>query len=352
MHDMDALITNEKQLIGEIDKLREQFPHTQDLYREVCILLFFRYGTTPTANKLYQLVRKGSMSAPAEALSKFWTDLREKSRVRIERPDLPEVLINATGELAAVLWATAQEQATQSLNTYREEADTKVAAFQKSTATAMAERDGALQTLQSNQEKAAAYLAKISELEQKLAAERATRNAFEEQLTQAKIELSNAQKRFDDSRKEFASQLDSLRQTAQQAEERFLAAEKRALLEIDRERQTNARAHKELENCRDQAQRLVERKRTEMDALRSQIGDLRQQLGSLESKFQNANEAKNEALHELKAISLRANELANHSVTLNAELHAWRARAETAENTIKNQPEKHPLKRRSKRNET
>ncbi|GAB3552032.1 hypothetical protein GCM10027343_37040 [Noviherbaspirillum agri] len=53
------------------------------------MLLFFRYGITPTTNKLYQLVRKGSMSAPAEALNKFWEDLRDKSRVRIEHRDLP-----------------------------------------------------------------------------------------------------------------------------------------------------------------------------------------------------------------------------------------------------------------------
>ncbi|MFD2272575.1 DNA-binding protein [Undibacterium arcticum] len=61
-----------KQLIADIDRLREQFPQTQDLYREVCVAMFFRYGMTPTANKLYQLVRKGSMSAPAEALNRFW----------------------------------------------------------------------------------------------------------------------------------------------------------------------------------------------------------------------------------------------------------------------------------------
>lgn len=61
------------------------FPDTQALYREVCVLLFFRHGITPTANKLYQLVRKGSMSAPTEALRTFWADLREKSRVRIRK---------------------------------------------------------------------------------------------------------------------------------------------------------------------------------------------------------------------------------------------------------------------------
>ena len=83
---------SDHQLAVEIERLRVDFTDTQDLYREVCVLLFFRYGVTPTANKLYQLVHKGSMSAPAEALRTFWEDLRKKSRVRIEHPDLPEAL--------------------------------------------------------------------------------------------------------------------------------------------------------------------------------------------------------------------------------------------------------------------
>ena len=44
------------EIAAEIDRLRGEFPKTQDLYREVCVLLFFRYGITPTTNRLYQLV--------------------------------------------------------------------------------------------------------------------------------------------------------------------------------------------------------------------------------------------------------------------------------------------------------
>ena len=107
---MDTDHTVEQQIQAEIERIRGQFPQTQDLYREVCVLLFFRFGITPTANKLYQFVRKGSMSAPAEALTKFWQDLREKSRVRIEHPDLPDDLRVAAGELTATLWGKAQAQ--------------------------------------------------------------------------------------------------------------------------------------------------------------------------------------------------------------------------------------------------
>src|SRR3546814_296960 len=97
--DIATDITTDAALSRDVEALRERFTQTQELYREVCALLFFRYGITPTANKLYQLVRKGSMSAPADALTKFWGDLREKSRTRIEHPDLPEVLKSVRSEV-------------------------------------------------------------------------------------------------------------------------------------------------------------------------------------------------------------------------------------------------------------
>jgi len=51
-------MTMETEIQAEVDALRDRFPETKALYREVCALLFFRYGITPTANKLYQFVRR------------------------------------------------------------------------------------------------------------------------------------------------------------------------------------------------------------------------------------------------------------------------------------------------------
>ena len=117
---------NEQQLQVEIDQLKIQFPQTRDLYREACVLLFFRHGITPTANKLYQLVRRGSMSAPAEALNKFWLELREKSRIRIESPDIPEELKESAGTFISTLWRQAQEAAVSSLSVHIADANDKV----------------------------------------------------------------------------------------------------------------------------------------------------------------------------------------------------------------------------------
>ncbi|MBK8072985.1 MAG: DNA-binding protein [Ramlibacter sp.] len=140
---MDTLPVTEARMQAEIEALRAQYPETQDLYREVCVLLFFRYGLTPTANKLYQLVRKGSMSAPAEALARFWETLREKSRVRIEHPDLPQPLQAAAGEMVGALWQQAQAAAQDTLAQHREEARATVVAAEGLAQSAGARADAA-----------------------------------------------------------------------------------------------------------------------------------------------------------------------------------------------------------------
>ena len=102
-------MSEESEIQAEVEALRERFSDTKALYREVCALLFFRYGITPTASKLYQHVRKGSMSAPVEALAKFWEDLRGKARVEIDHPDLPKALKEAVFQLFFFLWTQATE---------------------------------------------------------------------------------------------------------------------------------------------------------------------------------------------------------------------------------------------------
>ena len=122
----NSLMNQEADISAEIDALRPKFPKTRELYREVCALLFFRYGITPTANRLYQLVRRGSMGTPAQVLAEFWRDLRERSRVRIEHPDLPEELRQASGELVMQLWERAQNEAASSVEARAAMADDQV----------------------------------------------------------------------------------------------------------------------------------------------------------------------------------------------------------------------------------
>jgi hypothetical protein len=120
---MSDVLPPDAALAVEIERLKVAFPKTRELYREVCALLFFRHGITPTANRLYQLVRRGSMGAPTAVLGEFWAELREKSRVRIDHPDLPADLGAAAGELVATLWTRATASAEAALGALRDEVE-------------------------------------------------------------------------------------------------------------------------------------------------------------------------------------------------------------------------------------
>lgn len=339
---MDTPDFNEKPLLADIDALRTQFPQTQDLYREVCVLLFFRYGITPTTNKLYQLVRKGSMSAPAEALSRFWEDLREKSRVRIEHPDLPESLKTAAGDLVASLWTAAQATAQEGIAALRSEAEAQVAEAKQ--ARAKAEEEAAL--LSAAQGKTTARLEqanqRIAELEQSLAVANATASSLEAQLQVARGENAALLHKLEEARRDFSVELDKLRAAADLAEERFRASETRALMEIDRERTSAAKLRSELESIRSSAEHSAERHRTEFAALQEQVGNYRQQVGQLEGSLKAANANWDLAVADLNAArgtleerTARINVLEAEAVLLRGQLGQANATIEKLQQTSK-----------------
>lgn len=296
---MDTEASIQKKLQAEIEELRDKIPATQDLYREVCVLLFFRYGITPTANKLYQLVHKGSMSAPAEALAKFWTDLREKSRVRLDHPDLPEDLKVAAGDLVGTLWTKAQKLAQESLAILRTEAQAAVDEATTELKRAVTARDAALQELAETTAALSVARARIRELEQSLAGEAATRTALEGQLSSARQAATDQQNAMDATRRDFASELEKLRSALKVTEERYQAAEARALLEIDRERTAAAKLQKDVEAVRASAATAADRHRGETRSLQEEIGNQRQRVGHLEGELRAISAARDQLLADL-----------------------------------------------------
>ncbi|SPA39618.1 hypothetical protein CBM2606_A30457 [Cupriavidus taiwanensis] len=76
---------------------------------------FFRYSVTPTANKLYSMVRKSTMETPVEVQQQFWDELRCCIRVTIDHPDQPDALKKIAGEAVQPIWQLANEAATAEL---------------------------------------------------------------------------------------------------------------------------------------------------------------------------------------------------------------------------------------------
>lgn len=280
-----AAMNIDAQIREDIDALRDTASNTQELYREVCALLFFRYGITPTANKLYQFVKKGSMSAPAEALAQFWAELREKSRVRIEHPDLPESVRAAAGELVGRLWADAQERAEESLSAFRHEAEGRVAEADAACQRAEFDRKAAIEELEHLHEALDIASERNLALERSLAAERAETESLRAQLVTAKQRSETLETGLAEARREFSSELEKLRDALKGSDDRYEASEKRALLEIDRERTLAAKAQKELAHVRQANADLVERQRSEYAALQRELGDVRQKLGVAEGSL-------------------------------------------------------------------
>lgn len=275
-------MSTEAQIYADIEALRERTTETQELYREVCTILFFRYGITPTANKLYQYVRKGSMSAPAEALAKFWDDLREKSRVRIEHPDLPESVKTSAGDLVASLWTQAQAAAQDGLAAFRAEAQAAALEAKIEKEVAETDRATALGELKVTHQTIKDATEHVLQLERDLATAQAGKALLADQLAAAGRQQAIFETALTESRRDFSAELEKLRQALQRSEERHEAGEKRALLEIDRERTASAKLQAEVAKLRENQMKASEGYRSDVGLLQKELAGARQIAGVAE----------------------------------------------------------------------
>ncbi|MFH1873357.1 MAG: DNA-binding protein [Pseudomonadota bacterium] len=327
-------MNTEAQIQAEIALLRERIADTQELYREVCVVLFFRHGITPTANKLYQYVRKGSMSAPAEALAKFWENLREKSRVRIEHPDLPDALKTAAGDLVATLWTQAQDTSEATLASLRSEAKASVQEAEARLRDAGAAKEAVERDLRNANDEINVARSTIRELEQSLAGEVATRAVLEAQLVSANQAVTEQHQAMAEARRDFSSELEKLRNALKVTEERHEAAESRALIEIDRERTKAAKLQKEVDLVRTSAAELAGRHRDELRTLQDEIGNQKRSLGNFEGELRGVNAARDQLVIELARERTSVLELSSKVAAAIKETETWQQQAIDAQSEL------------------
>ncbi|MBB5409181.1 chromosome segregation ATPase [Paraburkholderia sp. HC6.4b] len=303
---MSAAIADETSLTAEIDRLKIQFPKTRELYREACALLFFRFGQQPTANRLYQLVRRGSMSTPVAVLQEFWADLREKSRVRVEHADLPDDLQDVAGELVAVLWKRATGAAHEALEALRIEVEEGRLAAEASVAATRVDLERTETALEQRTAALLAEQVRVQALEQTQAAAEAARGALEEEIARLQQAGRERDTALAQARADFAAELEKQRASTAQAETRLQATEKRALLEIERERSATARVQHDFAEAQKRAAADAKRTHAEIHLLQGQLGDLRHQAGMLEGQLGALRISHSAQTQELEALRLKA----------------------------------------------
>ena len=312
-------------LESDIEMVRERVSDTQALYREVCALMFFRYGETPTANRLYQLVRKGSMSAPAKALRDFWVEVREKTRVDVGRPDLPAEVAAAAGELAANLWRLSSDAANAGLEVFRQDAQAELAAARERASNAELQRTEASRKAEQAADTAVALGQQIGALEARLVELQTANDMLTKQLALSKEEIAAGAVALADARRDFAEELAKLRQSHDQNEQRLAAAEKRALLEIESERAAAARVRKEWQAINERTTLVEAEHRSERDALRYALATAKAELAASAARCSEI-DALSAEKDALLAERLAASELLRQRVnTLALRLEAARA---------------------------
>lgn len=248
-------MSTETEILSEVESLKAKFGDTRVLYREVCALLFFRFGITPTANKLYQYVRRGSMNVPTEEVGKFWDDLRHRARVDIQHPDLPDPIKAVAAEAIAALWSQATEAARGELAVARLES-------QQEAEQARAGRDAAEQTVARMHAAAEQQRADMERVQaegqamrEELEAERRAHAGNQARVQQMQSQLEEAGRQQQALQDGFATELARSREAVEASNERAAGAERRALKEIEQERQARARADTAAEAAR---QKLAE----------------------------------------------------------------------------------------------
>jgi len=342
-------MSTEPRIIAEIEALKGDDLDTQELYREVCTVLFFRYGITPTANKLYQYVRKGSMSAPAEALARFWSDLREKSRVRIEHPDLPDGLKAAAGELVASLWSQAQAGALEGIAVFRQEAQELVTNSQQASEAADQARVAAQTEVNQNREALREADERILQLERSLAAESARTQSLGKQLDAASRQQTTLEAALADARKDYSAELEKSRQELRRTEDRLAANEKRALLEIDHERQITVKAQRELLLWRNSSLETEEHLRLQLATSKAELADARQKLGVAKGKLDEIRGANERQFEDMTTLRLSLAKQETQSALLQREVELAQTASRLLQESIASKPAMPKVPRRNRK---
>lgn len=313
-------MSTENEILAEVEALKGKFSDTKALYREVCALLFFRYGITPTTNKLYQYVRKGTMGTPAEALAKFWDELRGKARIEIDHPDLPQDIKTVAAEAIAAIWQQATAAARNELAAIRDDlqAASATAKHREAEAQAAAERATA-ETGRVN--------ALLQQCQRDLEAERLASAGIQSRLVQQEQQLEEQRSLNKQLQERFSSELEKARMAAETAHERAAAAEKRALLEVEHERQARIKADRTTEALRGQVAQAEARERD--GALRHTEAYTRQQ-----ANLTAAEAGCEAAMAEGRALTQRLAELELRLEAANQQSMRYRTEATMAKDLI------------------
>ncbi|WP_091924045.1 DNA-binding protein [Burkholderia cepacia] len=277
----------EERIRAEVERIREEHAYRGDYRKQLRALietLFFKFGERAGATRLVSLLaedgRSPSTSTAQDEINQFWKRLQETAKVRIQRPDLPEFLLEVFGQAAATVWENSLAQADAALAAFRAEAEASVRAAETRAAEADRRATAAEAAAEQSADRASAADAQREELAVQLAAEQAGRHAAEQSLIQVRAESDERERK----RAEEAAELQRTIQELRAASDRVEREQRRLLVVID-DYKTAAARDREARKEADENNRALN---IAMQSMQGNINRLSNERGILEGRAEAA----------------------------------------------------------------
>ena len=222
------------------------------------------------------------MSAPADALTKFWDELRSKARVEIDHPDLPVELRDTAASAIAGIWQQATAAARGELAAIRLEVLGQLDAARADLVAAQRQATVLGEQLEVTRNQVAVANAANGQIRDELEAERRAHAGGIARLQELTRQLAEHQAQQEAARAAFSADLAKAREAVNVANTRADASDRRALLEIDQERQARARADKQAEGLRAQLSQTEARLRDQASSAADGQARLQAKVEALE----------------------------------------------------------------------
>ncbi|MFD0912608.1 DNA-binding protein [Methylophilus luteus] len=294
--------STETKLIQDVENLRIQFPQAKDLYREVCRVMFFRYGIQPTANKLYQLVRKGTMTIPAQAVSNFWSELRLKNRVDIEHSGLPESLREFAGEALGTLWKSALEVARQNVK----EKHSVINGLESANRLELENCKAQLRKLEAlNIEQSAELVTlrkQLQDSEKRFLIDHQVSANHKESVKTLQYEKSALEGSLKSINNEFDTELNKLHAALKLSEDRYRKLEAKSFTDVDRERQRTYKLESEVAELKKTILKEHAVNKTQTAKNQKLVNELRENVGLIKGQLKESQRQQLVASNKLKQI--------------------------------------------------
>ena len=112
----DAHFSMEAEIAAEVTKMKAAFTPRALMVQRVAEIMFDAWGEKPSANKVYEHIRQGSISDINNDLKQFWDGLRRRKAGGREVEGIPSNLSAESGELIKSMWVTALLHATKTFD--------------------------------------------------------------------------------------------------------------------------------------------------------------------------------------------------------------------------------------------